>query len=104
MPEVIGPVRPKIAGAFKVVETDDLGGSFVKSISGDGEVTAQAADGSVLPTYTPTVPATDQTARDSATAAQTDIDEHEANHPGGVGGLDQTARDAALIPRQHKSK
>ena len=51
----------------------------------------------------------DQTARDSAAAAQTaadsaaaaaaaaqsDIDAHEANHPGGGAGVDQTARDAA---------
>ena len=51
----------------------------------------------------------DQTARDSAAAAQTaadsattaaaaaqsDIDAHEANHPSGGAGVDQTARDAA---------
>ena len=52
---------------------------------------------------------TDQTARDAAAAAQTtadgattaaaaaqsDIDAHEANHPSGGAGVDQTARDAA---------
>ena len=44
----------------------------------------------------------DQTARDSAAsaqtaadAAQTDVDEHEANHPSGGTGVDQTARDSA---------
>ena len=46
----------------------------------------------------------DQTARDSAAtaqsaaeAAQTEIDNHETNHPGGIGGIDQTARDAAGV-------
>ena len=44
----------------------------------------------------------DQDARDSAASAQTaadgaqtDIDEHEANHPSGGTGVDQTARDSA---------
>ena len=37
----------------------------------------------------------DQDARDAAEAAQTDIDDHEANHPSGGSGTDQTARDAA---------
>ena len=37
----------------------------------------------------------DQTARDAAAAAQTDIDDHETNHPSGGGGVDQTARDSA---------
>ena len=37
----------------------------------------------------------DQTARDAAEAAQTDIDDHEAVHPGSTVAVDQTARDAA---------
>lgn len=32
MPEVIGTVRPKVRGNFKVVEIEDLGGTFVKSV------------------------------------------------------------------------
>ena len=74
------------------------------SISGTA-MTVTFADGTV---DTLTLPAgggggVDQTARDAAAAAQTaagtaqtDIDDHEANHPGGGGGTtDQTARDAA---------
>ena len=41
MPDVIGPVRPKVAGAFKVVGVGDLGGVFVKSVTADGLVTYQ---------------------------------------------------------------
>ena len=40
----------------------------------------------------------DQTARDAAEAAQTDIDDHEANHPSG-GTVDQTARDSAAAAK-----
>ena len=57
---------------------------------------------------------TDQTARDaaadaqatadgattSAANAQSEIDAHEANHPGGGAGVDQTARDAAAADAQ----
>ena len=41
MPEVAGPVRPAVAGAFKVVNTRDIGGEFVKSITAKGLVTYQ---------------------------------------------------------------
>ena len=46
MPEVIGPVRPKVAGAFKVMEATDLGGAFIKSIDAAGLATVQMADDS----------------------------------------------------------
>ena len=35
------PVRPKIAGSFKVVESGDIGGIFVKSVTAGGLVTYQ---------------------------------------------------------------
>ena len=47
---------------------------------------------------------TDQTARDAAAAAQTDIDDHEANHPGGMGSGDDAypwateGNDDLLVP------
>ena len=43
MPEVIGPVRPKVARAFKVVDVADLGGAFLKSVTAAGLVTYQRA-------------------------------------------------------------
>ena len=41
MPDFIGPIRPKVAGAFKIVESGDLGGVFVKSVTAGGLVTQQ---------------------------------------------------------------
>ena len=43
MPDFIGPIRPRVAGAFKIVESGDLGGVFVKSVTADGLVTYQDA-------------------------------------------------------------
>ena len=45
MPAVIGPVRPKVAGAFKVVAAADLGGLFVKSVTAAGLITYQDSSG-----------------------------------------------------------
>ena len=61
------------------------------SVSGD-TLTVTFADNTTVDLDFPTV---DQVARDSATAAQDNLDDHEANHPSGGGGVDQTARDAA---------
>ena len=49
MPQVIGPVRPKVAGAFKVVDAGDLGGAFIKSVTANGLATVQLADGTEAP-------------------------------------------------------
>ena len=49
MPEVIGPVTPKVPGAFKVVTAADLGGAFVKSVSAAGLATVQLVDGTEAP-------------------------------------------------------
>ena len=43
MPDFIGPIRPKVAGAFKIVEAADLGGVFIKSVTAGGLVTYQDA-------------------------------------------------------------
>ena len=45
MPAVIGPIVPKVAGAFKVVASGDLGDIFVKSVSATGLVTYQDSSG-----------------------------------------------------------
>ena len=45
MPAVIGPIVPKVAGAFKVVAAADLGGLFVKSVTADGLITYQDSSG-----------------------------------------------------------
>ena len=50
MPQVIGPVRPKVAGAFKVVDAGDVGGmipdaQIPASIMRDSEFTAAAVRG-----------------------------------------------------------
>ena len=72
----------------------------LSTVAGDDQVllvdisdTTGGTDGTVKRTEVDTVlaGATDQTARDSATAAQTDIDSHESS----THNTDQTARDAA---------
>ena len=82
------------------------------AITADGKLEVIFADGSTVLLDLPAGMGggvLDQTARDSAAAAQTtadgattaaaaaqsDIDAHEANHPSGGAGVDQTARDAA---------
>ena len=44
MPELLGPARPKVAGAFKVVDVVDLGGLFIKSVTAAGLITYQDAN------------------------------------------------------------
>ena len=65
------------------------------------EIDLENPQGVVETVAIPKGAAVDATARAAAAEAQTDIDEHEANHPtGGGGGTDQTARDAALAAQQ----
>ena len=121
MPEVIGPVRPKVAGAFKVMEATDLGGAFIKSIDAAGLATVQMADDSEVAVQI-VIPDSGQTpdqvdaqiaAADIATTQlsgayikeattagvltvqQADGTENTVQIATGGSGLDQTARDAA---------
>ena len=121
MPEVIGPVRPKVAGAFKAVQATDLGGAFIKSIDAAGLATAQMADDSEVAVQI-VIPDSGQTpdqvdariaAADIATTQlsgayikeattagvltvqQADGTESTVQIATGGSGLDQTARDAA---------
>ena len=99
-----GSTQDAIAIAQGVVGTP---GNPVVNVEVSGtDLVITFADGT---TETDTLPAgaafgVDQDARDSAAtaqaaadAAQAEIDNHEANHPGGIGGIDQTARDAAAV-------
>ena len=99
-----GSTQDAIAIAQGVVGT--VGNPVVNVEVSGTDLVITFADGT---TETDTLPSgaafgVDQTARDSAAtaqsaadAAQAEIDNHEANHPGGIGGIDQTARDAAGV-------
>ena len=97
-----GSTQDAIAIAQGVVGT--VGNPVVNVEVSGTDLVITFADGT---TETDTLPSgaafgVDQDARNSAAAAQVaadaaqaEIDNHEANHPGGIGGIDQTARDAA---------
>ena len=99
-----GSTQDAIAVAQGVIGT--VGNPVVNVEVNGTDLVITFADGT---TETDTLPSgaafgVDQDARDSAATAQTaadaaqaEIDNHEANHPGGIGGIDQTARDAAAV-------